>query len=115
RTPSFLRRIDDRYSVNARVDSGRTDHCDTGRCALSIAPGRSGIPPLRHVARYSDRAGDSERNRTACLLDFRESTGLWRHADHARGIRNWICIWRIAGRFLERADDWKTPIPFARD
>jgi uncharacterized RDD family membrane protein YckC len=35
--------------------------------------------------------------------------------DHARGICNWVCLWRIAGRLLERADDWKTTILFARN
>ena len=52
---------DDRYSVNPRIDSGRTDHCHAGRCALSIASGRSRFPPLCHAARYRDRAGNGKR------------------------------------------------------
>src|SRR6202035_5607284 len=115
RITEFLRKPNDGFSANALGHNGRTDYCHAGGRALSTALGGSRFPALRHAARYRHRAGDSERNWATDLSDFRESAGVWSHGDHARGIRYRVCLWRIAGRLLERADDRKTPVPFAGD
>ena len=43
---------------------------------------------------------------------FAKAPGFASHDHHPRGIRHRVCLWRIAGRFLEWADDRETPIPF---
>src|ERR1700739_896924 len=110
-----LRRTNDRLSAKPLGDNDRTDHWHAGRRVLSIAPGGSRSPALRHAARYGHRAGNGERRGVVGLLDFRESPGIWSHGDHAWGIRDRLCLWRIAGRLLERTDHRKTHVSFAGD